>query len=122
MSKINFKAIQGRLGQAAGLAAGASAGKYASKAMETMAGGKIKPIVNAGIRVAIGALLPSVTKSKSGFMMDFANGVLAGAAVDLGGILKIPGMYGIGAPDYEEPIGEYVNGTEVEHTINGTGN
>ena len=119
MSKINFKAIQGRLTQAAGLAAGSVAGNYAKNAMANMASGKIKPVVNAGIRVLAGALLPSLTKSKTGFMVDVANGMMAGAAVDLARELKVPG---IGAPDYDEPIGDYMTGTEVEDTINGTSN
>ena len=74
MSKINFKAIQGRLGQAAGLAAGSVAGNYAKNAIANMAGGKVKPVINAGARVLLGAMLPSFTKSKTGFMSDFANG------------------------------------------------
>lgn len=119
MSKINFKAIQGRLGQAAGLAAGSVAGNYAKNAIEKMAPGKIKPILNAGIRVLAGAMLPSLTKSKTGFMVDMANGVMAGAAVDLAKELKVPG---IGGPDYDDPIGDYMTGTEIEPTINGTDN
>ena len=116
MTKINFKSIQGRLGQAAGLAAGSVAGNYAKNALATMAGGRVKPIANAGIRVFVGALLPSVTKSKTGFMSDFANGIMAGAAVDLAKELKIPG---IGGTDVEEPIGGYMTGTDVEGSISG---
>lgn len=119
MNKINFKAIQGRLGQAAGLAAGSVAGNYAKNAMTNMAGGKIKPVVNAGIRVLAGAILPALTKSKTGFMVDVANGLMAGAAVDLARELKVPG---IGAPDFDEPIGDYMTGTDVEQPISGTFN
>lgn len=123
MSKINFKAIQGRLAQSAGLATGAVVGSYARTAMDKMAGGKIKPLVNAGIRVLAGALLPTLIKSKTGFIKDAADGMMAGAAVDLAIELKVPGVIrGIGGPDYYEPIGEYVNGTEVEHPISGTEN
>ncbi|MEO6539654.1 MAG: hypothetical protein ABIN74_01640 [Ferruginibacter sp.] len=119
MNKINFKAIQGRLGQAAGLAAGSVAGNYAKNAMEKMGGGKIKPVVNAGIRVLAGAILPAVTKSKTGFMVDLANGMMAGAAVDLAKELKVPG---VGGTDVDEPIGDYMTGTDVDEPINGTDN
>ena len=119
MTKINFKAIQGRLGQAAGLAAGSVAGNYAKNAMQNMAGGKIKPVVNAGIRVLVGALLPAITKSKTGFMVDMANGVMAGAAVDLAKELKVPG---VGGTDVEQPIGDYMTGTDTGNTITGTSN
>ncbi len=118
MSKINFKAIQSRLGQAAGLAAGSVAGNYAKNAIDQMAPGKIKPVLNAGIRVLVGAALPAVMKAKTGFMVDFSNGVMAGAAIDLAKELKIPGISGT---DVDNPIGgaEGMGGTEVAQSITG---
>ena len=52
-------------------------------------------------------------------MSDFANGLMAGAAVDLAKELKVPG---VGGTDVDDPIGDYMNGTDIENSISSTNN
>ncbi|HRD42193.1 MAG TPA: hypothetical protein PLN30_00505 [Ferruginibacter sp.] len=124
MAKLNFKKIQSRVGSAAGLVAGSVAGAYAGKTIENLGKGKIKPVVNAGIRLVLGAALPSVVGGgkKEGFISDFSNGIMAQAGVELAKALNVPGITGT---EIDAPIGNYttsVYGTDVDNPVSGVAN
>ncbi|MBC7509666.1 MAG: hypothetical protein H7320_13100 [Ferruginibacter sp.] len=124
MAKINFKKIQGRLGSAAGLVAGSVAGSYAKTAIDKMGKGKVSPLMSAGIRMLVGAALPSVIghNKPQGFFTDFSNGMLAEAGYSLAKELKVPGISGT---DIDMPVGDYhtgygMNGTDIDSPVSGT--
>jgi hypothetical protein len=120
MAKLNFKKIQGRVMSAAGLVAGSVASGYANTTIENLGKGKITPVMNAGIRLLIGAALPSVVggKASTGFMNDFSNGMMASAGLSMAKALNIPGISGT---DIDYPMGDYsVAGTDVSTPVSGT--
>ncbi len=107
------------------MAAGSVASNYTAGFINKTAGGKVTPKINAGIRLLAGALLPSFLgeTKKAGMVTDFANGMLAEAAVDLARQLKIPGINGTDIDGSIDGMGNYnVGGTEIERSINGVSN
>lgn len=122
MSKINFSKVTSRLKDAGIMAAGTVASNYASTMIDKVGAGKITPVMNAGIRLGIGALLPGFLgeSKKAGMVTNFANGVLTESALALAKALHIPGIHGT---DVDNPIGDYsvMQGTELDSPI-GTAN
>ena len=120
--KINFKKVGERLKSAGVMAAGSVASNFVAGQLNKMAGGKVTPKINAGIRLVAGALLPGFLgeTKKAGMITDFANGMLAEAAVDLARQFHVPGVSGT---EIEDSINGYaLNGTDAGDAINGTNN
>ena len=104
------------------MAAGSVASNFVAGQLNKMAGGKVTPKINAGIRLVAGALLPGFLgeTKKAGMITDFANGMLAEAAVDLARQFHVPGVSGT---EIEDSINGYmINGTDAGDAINGTNN
>lgn len=125
MAKLNFKKIQGRVVSAAGLVAGSVASGYAKTAIENFGKGKVSPVMNAGIRLLLGAALPSVVGGgkKEGFVNDFGNGMMASAGLSIAQALNVPGVSGTEIEDainggYNNGNGMY--GTDVQQPVSGT--
>jgi len=120
-SKINFKKVQERLKSAGIMAAGSVASNYAAGFINKTMGAKATPKINAGIRLAAGALLPSLLgeSKKAGMVTEFANGMLAEAAVSLAKAFNLPGVSGT---DIDDSINGYtaMYGTDTGDSINGT--
>ncbi len=120
-TKINFKKVKERLTSAGIMAAGSVASNYASGIINKSLGARATPKINAGIRLAVGAMLPSFLgeSKKAGMITDFSNGMLAEAAVSLAKAFNVPGVSGT---DIENSINGYsiLNGTEIENSISGT--
>jgi len=91
--------MSARATQAAGMVAGVAASRFIGKTLSNT--GKVSPKVSAGIRIAIGALLPVVIgdKKKAGIVTDVANGIMAEAATSLAGSFGVPGLSGLGGTD-----------------------
>ena len=126
MAKINFKAIGTRASKAAGMVAGVVASRFAKKTLEGVGGGKIKPILNAGIRLGIGAFLPSIVGGKkAGLVDDISNGMMADAAVNLAGVMGVPGLAGTDTDDSLSGLGYssnedwMLNGTDTSDSLSG---
>jgi hypothetical protein len=121
MAKINFKAVSARATKAAGLVGGVMASRYAKKTLEGVGGGKIKPAMNAGIRLAIGALLPSIVGGKkAGIAEDISNGLMADAAVSLAATLGVPGLAGTDQSDSLGDLGDVGYATNEDWMLSGT--
>ena len=104
------------------MGAGSVASNYAGGMIDKVGGGKITPVMNAGIRLVVGALLPGFLgeSKKDGMITNFSNGMLSESAIALGKALGVPGIHGT---DLDSPIGDYsvMQGTELDSPI-GTSN
>jgi hypothetical protein len=118
-SKINFKKITERLKDAGIMAAGSVASNYADTALAGMLGAKNSPKLNAGIRLAAAALLPSLLgeSKKAGMITSFSNGMLAESAVALARAFHVPGVKGTEMDDYVS--GYTIDGTENLDQVSG---
>ncbi|MFZ4056967.1 MAG: hypothetical protein ACOYKE_02460 [Ferruginibacter sp.] len=121
MTKINFKKVADRLKSAGVMAGGSVASNYLGGTINNWSKGKATPVINAGIRLGVGALLPAfLGEKKQGFITDFANGMCSEAAVSLARALKVPGVSGT---DMDDPISGYVvTGTDIDTPVAGTSN
>lgn len=104
------------------MAVGAVASNYAAGFIDKTMGKKANPKINAGIRLTVGALLPSFLgeSKKDGMVTEFSNGMLADAAVSLAKAFGVPGIAGT---EIEDSINGYTTemyGTDVDDSINGT--
>jgi hypothetical protein len=94
--KFDFKKATANIVVAGQVAGGAVASRFAKNWMNTVPA-IAKPMVNAGIRLAVGAAGPALlgmTGKKNEGLLNFASGFAASALTDLGAALKIPGLSG----------------------------
>lgn len=119
MAKLNFKKIQDRLKDAALMGAGSVLSNQASGLIAKGLGANNNPKVNAGVRLAIAALGPSLlgTSKKDSMITKIADGMLAESAVALAKAFNVPGVSGT---EIDESVNGYeLNGTEVYDSVNG---
>ncbi len=118
-SKLNFKKVSERLKDAGVMAAGSVAGNYANGAIAKMLGRKNNPKLNAGIRLAAAALLPTLLgeSKKAGMITTFSNGMLAESAVSLARAFGVPGVSGTEMDDMVS--GYSLEGTETMDQVSG---
>jgi hypothetical protein len=127
MAKINFKKITDRVQTAVVMGAGSVAANYVGNFVNKQFGSKATPVLTAGAKLALGAFLPSLVGGgkKAGMVTDFANGMLAEAAVSMAKALNLPGVHGIEVDtvsgDNWTPGGT-VNGTNAIEVISGAAN
>ncbi len=118
-----MKVIKERLGKAGGLVIGSVASGYVNTAIDKFGKGKITPTWNAGIRIGLAAVLPSLVgeKAKGGFITDFSDGMMASAGLSLAKAMGVPGITGT---DTGYPIGyvpeDFMNGTDTNGAVSGT--
>jgi hypothetical protein len=125
MSKLNFKTISTVAVEAAYGAAGVAASRYVKNGIDKATASKpLNPKVNALIRIALGAALPSMAKGKSkgGAVKGIAMGMMTEGAVDLAKSFGVPGLggveYGDSLGDPWDNLGGYANNEEY---LQGTG-
>lgn len=101
------------------MAAGSVVSNYANGALASMLGAKNNPKLNAGIRLAAAAILPTLLgeNKKAGMITSFANGMLAESAVSLGKAFGVPGL---GATEMDDYVSGYtIDGTETSDQVSG---
>ena len=127
MAKINFKKITDRVQTAVVMGAGSVASNYVGNFINKQFGSKATPVVTAGAKLVVGAVLPSLVgggSKKAGMVHDFANGMLAEAAVSMAKALNLPGVSGIEPETISDnwTAGGTVNGTDNPAIVSGAAN